>query len=283
MASFKHTPAAPLGALVESMWYFRADGRPETGRQTAMPTGKLGIIVPLGDNQLSFWNGAGDASHHRHDGLAVIGALSRRIALDSSQLGEVLGISLRPGAAHALFGPSAREFQDTHTPLADLWGSGARSLHDRLREEPSPRAKFAILERELVRRACRPLARDPAILRALERMRLSPEDAMVRSVAAGVGMTPKQFSAHFAAHVGVTPRLYGRIQRFRRVLEDVHRMPAIEWTRIAQDHGYYDQSHLTREFRELSGFTPTEYARRRGPSLEHVDLEVAEIRTSGAA
>jgi AraC-like DNA-binding protein len=42
-----------------------------------------------------------------------------------------------------------------------------------------------------------------------------------------------------------------------------------DWTAVAQDCGYFDQSHLIRECRQLSGFTPTELAARRIGDSNH--------------
>jgi AraC-like DNA-binding protein len=45
-----------------------------------------------------------------------------------------------------------------------------------------------------------------------------------------------------------------------------------DWTEVAQSCGYFDQSHLIRECRSLSGFTPTELAARRIGDSDHVAL-----------
>jgi AraC-like DNA-binding protein len=279
MIALDRIPSAPLDLFVDRIWYHKAPVR-SVARVTAMPSGDMGIIVPLADNEMSWWNGPGDSVHHRHRGLALIGAKDSRIALDSSQLGEVIGVQFKPGGAYPFFGPSAREFLNTHAGLEDLWGPSARALHDRLRETRSVPAKFDILERELLDRAERALSPDRAIAHALARFRASPHDSVVRAVAEVTGMTTKAFIARFSDQVGVTPKLYRRIERFRRVLTRVHGQHAIRWTRVAADCGYYDQSHFVRDFREFSGFTPTDFARLRTDDIEHVALPDPEFRTS---
>lgn len=75
-----------------------------------------------------------DSVHHRHRGITLIGVYTSRVALDCSQLGEVMGVSLRPGAAPAFFRPTADQFRDGHAPLEDLWGPDGRELHEKIEE-----------------------------------------------------------------------------------------------------------------------------------------------------
>ena len=70
----------------------------------------------------------------------------------------------------------------------------------------------------------------------------------------------------------MTPKTYLRVTRFQRVLDRVHKAQSVDWMEEVERHGYYDQPHFIREFREFSGFTPTEYFRLRGPYLQHVPL-----------
>jgi AraC-like DNA-binding protein len=45
-------------------------------------------------------------------------------------------------------------------------------------------------------------------------------------------------------------------------LQIVHRVPEPDWGELALDHGYFDQSHLIRDFLAFSGFTPAGYLQR---------------------
>ena len=63
----------------------------------------------------------------------------------------------------------------------------------------------------------------------------------------------------------MTPKAYLRVSRFQRVLARVHAAPSVDWMEEVERHGYYDQPHFIREFKEFSGFTPTEYFRLARP------------------
>ena len=71
----------------------------------------------------------------------------------------------------------------------------------------------------------------------------------------------------------MTPKAYLRVSRFQQVLARVHAAPSVDWMEIVERHGYYDQPHFIREFKEFSGFSPSEYFRLRGPHIQHVPLE----------
>ena len=72
------------------------------------------------------------------------------------------------------------------------------------------------------------------------------------------GMSKTRFSGAFREQVGVTPKQYARIVRFRALLERIHD-GRVELAEAAHQAGYYDQPHMNAEFKELSGFTPGQF------------------------
>jgi AraC-like DNA-binding protein len=62
------------------------------------------------------------------------------------------------------------------------------------------------------------------------------------------------------------------ILRFRRVFDAIERDSARPWTDAALAAGYFDQSHLVRDFRRFVGCTPTEFAAAR-PGLASALVE----------
>jgi AraC-like DNA-binding protein len=61
--------------------------------------------------------------------------------------------------------------------------------------------------------------------------------------------------------VGLNPKLFNRIARFQGVLEKVDPLPEPAWEQVALEYGYFDQSHLIRDFVEFSGSSPADYFR----------------------
>ena len=81
----------------------------------------------------------------------------------------------------------------------------------------------------------------------------------LREVAAAVGVGERRLQQLFHAHVGLSPRAWGRLARLHACLRALRRQPAPAWAEVALESGFYDQSHLANEFRALCGVTPTEF------------------------
>lgn len=84
----------------------------------------------------------------------------------------------------------------------------------------------------------------------------------MHDVADRVGLSQRRFIQVFAAEVGLTPKLYCRVQRFHKARGLVLNVDAPDWAQVALACGYFDQSHLIRDFREFAGLSPGNYLRQ---------------------
>ena len=69
----------------------------------------------------------------------------------------------------------------------------------------------------------------------------------------------KQYERNFQEIVGTSPKQFMRIVRFQHVLQFKGQHPQTNLTELAYVCGYFDQSHMINEFRDLSGRTPRQY------------------------
>ena len=60
----------------------------------------------------------------------------------------------------------------------------------------------------------------------------------------------------FADQIGLSPKEYARIVRFKNFLTTVINTPSVSLATQTENFGYYDQSHLTRDFHAFTGQTP---------------------------
>jgi len=184
-------------------------------------------------------------------------------------VGITVGVAFRPGAAGAILGLPVTELTDRHVSIDAVWGARGRQLREQLLEATGPSAAFRVLEAELCARLHGHLPIHPAVAQALACRSGGWESSRVAAIQRRTGYSPKHFIALFRAAVGLTPKHYYRVKRFTTVLRSLAGSNSRGLADLAASVGYSDQAHLTREFREFAGVTPTRYRPRDATSILH--------------
>jgi len=260
----RHTPAPPLAAHIEELWCF-ADAPPHA-TERVLPTGTLELVINLDEDELRIHHPSGV---RRYPGAIVSGAYRAPFVIDTREHASVIGVHFRPGGAAPFLGAPPGALIDAHVELAALWSRRAAELRERLCEAPTPQARFALLERALRESFAGARAGHAAVPDAIAS--LAGGDR-VAAVAARLSLSPRRLTDVFTAEVGLAPKVFARIARFRRALALAQRARAgtVDWAQLAAAAGYADQSHLIRDFRAFSGDAPTALlARTRDRVKEH--------------
>ena len=239
-----YAPRGPLADFVALFWHSRGHTTPRS-TERLLPMATMELVVRLGGGNI---------------GGGVAGPHSEVFFLERAADDELLGVHFKPGGALPFLGVPAGDLHNRYADLRDLWGErDAARIVTRLREAPTTRAKFALLEAWLLRVAFRPLVRHPAATFALAELR---RDSSVRSsadVARELRMSQRRFIQLFRNEVGLTPKLYSRIERLQGVLRRVAPLDDVDWADVATSCGYFDQAHFIHDFREFTGLKPSDY------------------------
>jgi AraC-like DNA-binding protein len=254
-------PSPPLDAFIERIWY--CSDTPQHVREHVLPGGgALDLVVNLAENEIRTYDLADPESARAHSGTVILGTRTRGYLCDPRQRASVVGVHFRPGCAFPFLGISPSELVDAHAPLDELWGCDGRNLREQLLEADTPSERFRLLETALLRRLRRARPGHPAARAALAAFRAGGDSVSVADVATLVGLSRRRFIEVFETEVGLTPKLYTRLQRFHRVKQRIATLGGPpSWAAFAIDCGYFDQSHMIRDFVEFSGMSPTSYLR----------------------
>jgi AraC-like DNA-binding protein len=107
--------------------------------------------------------------------------------------------------------------------------------------------------------------------------RLQGGAASVTALAAEVGWSRRHLAERFRREIGLPPKVAARVLRFERAKAELLRPDtAPRLADVAASCGYADQAHLTREWRELAGCTPSQWLAEEAPWL-HVAVEDREF------
>jgi AraC-like DNA-binding protein len=257
MALIRYRPASPLDRYVECLWWSHREER-DRGTEHMLPSGRAQLVFALHETPL-MWRRSESENWTAWSRSIVHGPQSSFYIVGPKPKGVSVGVSFLPGAAGAVLGIAMQALSDRHVELAAIWGSRGVDLHEQLMSAPDAAAAFRILEQSLLARIHRPLLLHPAVAEALMAPAGSLSGARVADLQRASGYSPKHFIGLFRFGVGINPKHYYRIRRFNSVVEAMATGKHAGLGDLAAAGGYSDQAHLTREFREFAGITPTQY------------------------
>lgn len=179
----------------------------------------------------------------------------------------IAGLRLRPGALRAVLGCPAPPLLNGGAPLAELSG-GARALHRRLLDDRRLTGRRHMLE-DWVRSALAAhlTDRDRAVVAAGRALIREPR-LDIGCLAVRLDWNVRTLRRRFVETCGYGPKHLQRILRLQRAVRIAQRpAPAGGLSEIAVLAGYADQAHMTRDFRDVTGFTPAGCLPALGPDL----------------
>ncbi len=175
--------------------------------------------------------------------------------------GHQLGVQveLTPAGALALFG-DVEALSDAVVPLEDALGIRGRRLVERLAATGSWTARLDLLDAELGESEHAP-ALSPEVEWLRRQLATSQGAARVEPLMDETGWSRRHVTERFRRQLGVAPKTYARLLRFEHAAALlVDAAPGRTLADVAMTAGYYDQSHLARDFAALAGMTPGTYA-----------------------
>lgn len=257
--------APPPGGLVVSAVGYRSSGR-RPALHRGLPSPYLTLIFSL-DGPVTTGATPGQATGPdavRTD--IVVGGLHQSPAYVVQPEHEAgIQLAVHPLAARALLGlPAAELAGQLVTDGTDVLGRLAADVRERLCEQEAWGDRFALLNAYLARRAAdaeRAGAVRPEVGEAWAWLARHRGAGTLRGLSAHVALSERRLSALFRAETGVTPKQAARLIRFQHAKAAVVRAVAAgrrpDLARIAADCGYYDHSHLVRDFRQYTGVSPS--------------------------
>jgi AraC-like DNA-binding protein len=201
----------------------------------------------------------------------VAGMMSRAHRVEMALPTLTVAVRFLPGAARAFVDVPLHLLQDEHAALDMLWPRAeAERLGAALWEREQPlRRRLATLERFLLARLRRaPALPADGLARAAIRIIDNAHGAVrIDAIARTLGVSRQHLALQFRTCVGLPPKAFAMVSRFRRADAALRAQPGahIDWTQLALDCGYYDQSHLIHEFKLFADDTPEGVVRARAP------------------
>lgn len=189
-------------------------------------------------------------------------------------------LAVHPLAARALFGLPAAELSVTEYDGRVVLDPRATTMQEQLTESEDWPTAFALVGGHLTRSlSARHGEVRSEVRHAWHLLAASGGRMPVSEIARRVGVSSRHLGTLFVREVGRSPKAVAQLFRFQRAVSEVRTAVAgnrrVDFAVVAYCAGYADQSHLSRDFVDRLGVSPTRWLGEEFRNLQDHPLTMA--------
>lgn len=253
-------PSAVLAPYVKHYWLLESDDVVNSQR-----------VIPTGNIELLFHRGYPMKRNGQMIPITSLSGQSLSYA-DLIPTGTVnmIAVVFHPFGAKAFFEFPVYELSNLIVSADELDIDPLRELEDKILNTADDNVCIHLIESFLINRL-NPFKEYnyKRMVATVDSINLCDVELSVSRLAETVCLSKKQFQRIFNEHIGVTPKEFMRIVRFHKALYTLQNNPTMSFTTLAYECGYYDQAHMTNEFKLFSGYTPSRYVAICAPHSDY--------------
>lgn len=249
-------PSPALAGNIKIFWSLECDSAGEASEpETVLPDGCPEIVFNLSDRfERLHANG-----REVQPATLFAGQMRRSIAIRPTGHVHLFGVRFHPAGAFAVGGLPMHELTNQILPIEWVLGSGGSEIESRVWDADRFEKRIAAFEKFFTARLAAQPREDVLSAHAAALIARSGGSISVSRLCERLGVSERRLERRLRAQVGLSPKTLARIVRFQRVVRKLQYAETPKVLDAVHELGYFDQSHLIRDFREFSGDTPLGY------------------------
>ncbi len=267
-----HIPKYPLNQFIDHFFYYTGFN-PEHSIDRFLPDGEVQIIFDLTDYPKYIYDNETLKEIQSCQNVWFSGFRTEPITIPSGKESEMLIVQFKKGKAFNFLSEPMHNLTNFVVDAELVLKSEILNIRGKLLASNTPGQKFSVLEDNLLQCYLHQLRENPFVDFAISRILYSPNQTSIKEISDNAGYSQKHLIQTFKENVGVTPKSFLKIIRFQRAIQHIENQIAVDWSAIAHDCGFYDQSHFIADFKTFSGFIPSEYLKQKGEVLNYVPIK----------
>lgn len=206
----------------------------------------------------------GDDPHHIQQ-TAVVGPLQKTLTYVLPPGADALVVTFTLNGFYRLLGVSMQQLKadDLHDPDVLLNKPCFRDLWHQLAPMTTLEDRIQLLNEYALTFVAPSNAASQSLQESIPYFRHSAVDP-VKVVAQTQGISTRSVQSRFQTYLGYSAKELVRFLRFKKVLHRLYQQPAqsVDWPDIVLQFGYYDHSHLIKDFTYFLGMTPRQFLKQ---------------------
>jgi AraC-like DNA-binding protein len=272
IAFTKQDPHPALRNYVRNYWLLEGDGVSDT-LELLVPDGYPELFFVLRDtlrmkqfSQEKCWGPNSEGG--------LIGQATNRFDFEPSSSVKVLFVKLYPWTPHQLFDIPSVEANNMAIELGAFMADPTfRSLNERLQHMPDLAAMASLLDQILLQRLLAMKGINSFVQYAVRQMYHTNGTLSIDSLTQKVKASRRYVEKLFQQNIGLSPKHYAQVLRVKKAsmyLLDPRFKGNIQ--QIAASLDYYDQSHLLKDFKSVTGISPSAFMREKNLNFSEEGL-----------
>jgi AraC-like DNA-binding protein len=189
----------------------------------------------------------------------IVGFQNKTIRILLHGTVKVVAARLFAWGALALLQDKVGPLTNAITALGTEWDALAERLKREVTEKSYEKAATT-LEEFLIQKALVRTYDLKLIQTAAKLLHHTKGEYRITELADYCRLSVRQLERGFQHVIGTSPKVFARTLRFQEAQRRLMFDPDADLTRLANECGYFDQSHFIKDFKTFVGKTPTEYA-----------------------
>lgn len=252
----EYDPSSLLSEYIDKYWIVK-DISQQAGKFKILPDGYSDFIFCLAGTSASDGNRK-IVQPHRGFYVGAMTTFSELVKVPAKI--DMLGVRFKPGGLYPFSDIPLHEFKNQRISISDSGFLFSPGFADRLCELRSTQERIAAIETFLYARLSQRFITDPQVAFAIKQMTDSCGQISIGKLMNEICLCQRHFERRFRERTGYSPKELARIVRFRHATAMLQQAVPENFQHFALDCGYYDHSHMVKEFRLLSGSSPAEFS-----------------------
>ncbi len=237
-----YQPSAGLATFVEHYWIVRWDLRDKPAF--------IVEVIPAPYVNLTFMDVV----------PRITGVTTGKYTYKLEGKGLIVGTKFKPGGLYAFWQQDVAQLTDNELPAATVFSEADAALNTAILSLKTDRAMIEQVEALLLDK--RPVAdKNTQLINDVIASITDSDNPTVQSIAQKFGVSERSFQELFRTHVGVGLKWIIMRHRLQEAAKLAAKLEKPDWTTIATELGYSDQSHLINDFKRIIGKSPAQYAK----------------------
>ncbi|MGG3572513.1 AraC family transcriptional regulator [Bacillus gobiensis] len=239
----RHTPSEDLHFFIQRYWTVNWDLRGQAPyRQKILSHPCVNMVFEKGDSRI----------------YGISKETSSHLLKDE---GQVFGIKFKPGGFYPFINFPVSHLTNRSLPIEEVFGTTVKKVEDELFSLEGEDMRIQLVENFFREHLPERNKNAELTTQIAEHIAANREITKVEQLAHMFKINKRKLQRIFNQFVGVSPKWVIKRARLHEAAELAEKGKRPDWSQLALELGYYDQSHFIKDFKRVIGKSPKEYGK----------------------